>query len=336
MAPLKCCVLGCESTSATHRLFCMPMNDNLRNLWMSFLVPVNPHLLGLSKGQLMTKRVCQKHFDETQFSQGSRIRYSYPCLFTEKEFIHGVPLSSEEYNVLNEHNYCTNQEGDDTAVHQVPATLMGMPGDVHLHEHLYALPSTSQEAAAPKPNEADVSLQEVQHSVSPVIIQSTTVPARLEIEADVSLQEHQHPVSPSTVQSTTVTTVHSVEADVSLQEHHPVSPSTVQSTTLTAKYSIEGLSCSRKPLMDITHQYNVTGTTQFSEQHISADKRVNSPQETMETTAAVVLFFDELFDSVNGSPGQGKGKLRCAVKETSSHKDFWLNAIRTLQSTQLV
>ncbi|XP_063371190.1 uncharacterized protein LOC134659477 [Cydia amplana] len=494
-------------------------------------------------------------------------------------------------------------------------------GDVHLHEHLYALPSTSQETAAPKPNEADVSLQEVQHSVSPVIIQSTTVPAKLEIEADVSLQERQHPVSPSTVQSTTVTAVHSVEgqfgykyltyfsADVSLQERqHPVSPSTVQSTTVTAvhsveadvslqerhpfsastvqtvqsttvsaKHSIEGLSRSRKPLMDITHRYNVAGTSKFSEEHISAEqhvtdklsdpvtgkestnaplahtskrlttkdtssvrefnsktrrfikqtkqiaaeslgqtaaerlqsahehasldilqdfeklnkkakafllmqlrlarknkmarrftfqdklfalalmkqspkgykllenifalptkrtlarvytvqvaghdlfifhdpphllksirnnfldkdivyngkiaswkdilyvydtdmqgghtralprltadhvdpkkikkmkvkmaaqvlsartaamlkftdsvhKRVNSPQETMETTAEVVLFFDELFDSVNGSPGQGKGKLRCAVKETSSHKDFWLNAIRTLQS----
>ncbi|XP_061709896.1 uncharacterized protein LOC133519780 [Cydia pomonella] len=157
MAPLKCCVLDCESTSDTHRLFCMLINDHLRNLWMSFLVPVNPHLLGLTKGQLMTKRVCQKHFDETQFSPGSRIRYSYPCLFTEKEFFHGVPLSSE-------------------------------------------------------------------------------------------------------------------------------------------------------------------------------DKRVNNPQETMETTAAVVLFFDELFDCVNGSPGQGKGKLRCAVKETSNHKDFWQNALRTLQS----
>ncbi|RVE41950.1 hypothetical protein evm_013390 [Chilo suppressalis] len=75
----------------------MPVNDNLRNLWMSSLVPTNPGLLGLNKSQLLKKRVCVKHFDKTQFDQaGVRIRYSYPCLFTQMEILHGVPLTTEE------------------------------------------------------------------------------------------------------------------------------------------------------------------------------------------------------------------------------------------------
>lgn len=95
MGPLKCCVGGCNSTSASHRLFCFPTNDSLLSLWMSFLVPHNSSLIGLSKDTLRKKRVCEKHFDKHQFDgEGKRIRHSYPCLFTDAELAHGEPLST--------------------------------------------------------------------------------------------------------------------------------------------------------------------------------------------------------------------------------------------------
>lgn len=56
----------------------------------------------------------------------------------------------------------------------------------------------------------------------------------------------------------------------------------------------------------------------------------------MATTAAVVLFIDELFDSVNGSPGQGKGKLRCAVKKDSPHMEFWRTSLKTLNNMRYI
>lgn len=97
MGLFKCCVGGCNATSETHRLYMFPKNDSLRNLWMSSLVPTNSLLIGLSKEQLLRKRVCEKHFDKHQFDEeGKRIRYSYPCLFTDDEIAHGVPLSSGE------------------------------------------------------------------------------------------------------------------------------------------------------------------------------------------------------------------------------------------------
>lgn len=52
----------------------------------------------------------------------------------------------------------------------------------------------------------------------------------------------------------------------------------------------------------------------------------------METTAEVVEFFDQLFDSVNCYPGGAtKGKLRKAVKINSPHIQFWTEAIRKLK-----
>ncbi|KAL4720735.1 hypothetical protein ACJJTC_014017, partial [Scirpophaga incertulas] len=58
----------------------------------------------------------------------------------------------------------------------------------------------------------------------------------------------------------------------------------------------------------------------------------SNTDNTMETTAKVVTFFDELFDSVNGSPWGGKrGKLRSAVKNNSPRTDFWLKSIRELK-----
>ncbi|RVE39984.1 hypothetical protein evm_015366, partial [Chilo suppressalis] len=65
-------------------------------------------------------------------------------------------------------------------------------------------------------------------------------------------------------------------------------------------------------------------------------KQLNNCTETMDTTAAVVLFFDELFDSINGSPGGIKGKLRCAVKQNSAHQDFWRNAILELKKMKFI
>ncbi|KAL4709393.1 hypothetical protein ACJJTC_001189 [Scirpophaga incertulas] len=95
MAPIKCCVSGCSATNLTHRLYSFPKDDNLQALWLSFLVPFNSDLLGLSKDQLLNKRVCQKHFDRSQLDgEGKRLKGGYPCLFSAKEMEHGVPLSS--------------------------------------------------------------------------------------------------------------------------------------------------------------------------------------------------------------------------------------------------
>lgn len=97
----KCCVGNCDATSSNYRLFCMPSNVNLRKLWLSLLVPTNPILLGLTENQLLKKRVCERHFDETQFDKtGVRIRYSYPCLFTEMEIAQGIPLAKGKYLLL--------------------------------------------------------------------------------------------------------------------------------------------------------------------------------------------------------------------------------------------
>ncbi|KAL4720623.1 hypothetical protein ACJJTC_015251 [Scirpophaga incertulas] len=144
MASYQCCVGGCDSTSNTHRLFCMPVNENLHNLWMSFLVPTNPILLGLNKNQLLKKRVCAKHFDQTQFdSVGVRIRNSYPCLFTELEIAHSVPLTYDEYSVDKEHNYCRVQEQIDDNSQSELAVLASMQGAISFNDHPYSLPSTS-------------------------------------------------------------------------------------------------------------------------------------------------------------------------------------------------
>ncbi|KAF9407962.1 hypothetical protein HW555_012193, partial [Spodoptera exigua] len=102
----KCCVGNCSSTNRTHRLFLLPKDDNLRELWLSFLIPTNIELTGLSKHQLLTKRVCQNHFDRYQFdSMGNRLRHGYPCLFSDKEISFGIPLSSTVGDHLSDHNY---------------------------------------------------------------------------------------------------------------------------------------------------------------------------------------------------------------------------------------
>ncbi|KAF9419412.1 hypothetical protein HW555_004060, partial [Spodoptera exigua] len=102
----KCCVNNCSSTNGTHRLFCFPKDDKLRELWLSYVIPTNKELSGLSKHQLLSKRVCQNHFDRYQFDgMGNRLRYGYPCLFSEKEISFGIPLSSTVNDHLSDHNY---------------------------------------------------------------------------------------------------------------------------------------------------------------------------------------------------------------------------------------
>ncbi|XP_045781417.1 zinc finger protein 567-like isoform X3 [Maniola jurtina] len=102
----KCCVVGCDANNRTHRLFSLPKNDKLRELWLSKLIPVNIELSGLSKGQLVNKYVCQKHFDRRQFDgMGNRLAHGYPCLFTEKEILYGIPLSSLPEHDVGDHNY---------------------------------------------------------------------------------------------------------------------------------------------------------------------------------------------------------------------------------------
>ncbi|CAG4986111.1 unnamed protein product [Parnassius apollo] len=102
----KCCVVGCNANNKTHRLFNFPKDDKLRELWLSFLVPVNIKLSGLSKEQLLNRYVCQKHFDRQQFDGvGNRLAHGYPCLFTAREMMHGIPLDSSTAHALSDHNY---------------------------------------------------------------------------------------------------------------------------------------------------------------------------------------------------------------------------------------
>ncbi|XP_045504408.1 uncharacterized protein LOC123701039 [Colias croceus] len=119
-------------------------NDYLRNLWMSFLVPTNSSLIGLSKDQLRHKRVCEKHFDRYQFDEeGKRLRHSYPCLFKDDEIAHGVPLSSSEtvQNALSDHNNYHKVESDENEnVADNNMLVIGRAGDDY-HEHPSCIPA---------------------------------------------------------------------------------------------------------------------------------------------------------------------------------------------------
>ncbi|CAK1601872.1 unnamed protein product, partial [Parnassius mnemosyne] len=75
-------------------------------------------------------------------------------------------------------------------------------------------------------------------------------------------------------------------------------------------------------------------TAQFS--HYADGKQVSS---TLKNTAEIISFFDDLFDSVNGTSYNkiSKGKaLRQAVTEKSSHHKFWREAILRLQSIKFI
>ncbi|KAJ8709375.1 hypothetical protein PYW07_009201 [Mythimna separata] len=75
-------------------------------------------------------------------------------------------------------------------------------------------------------------------------------------------------------------------------------------------------------------------TAQFS--HYADGTQVSS---TLKNTAKVVSFFDDLFDSVNGTGFNktSKGKpLRQAVTENSQHHEFWREAIKKLEQLKFV
>ncbi|XP_052746565.1 uncharacterized protein LOC128199712 isoform X2 [Bicyclus anynana] len=144
MGLFKCCVGGCNATSETQKLYSFPKNDNLRSLWLSFLVPTNSLLIGLSKDQLIRKRVCEKHFDKQQFDEeGKRLRYSYPCLLTDVEIAHGEPRPSTGavLNSLNDHNYYKEDSDEHDDVTDA-LLVIGRAGE-NFHEHSYSQPVIS-------------------------------------------------------------------------------------------------------------------------------------------------------------------------------------------------
>ncbi|KAL4702588.1 hypothetical protein ACJJTC_016064 [Scirpophaga incertulas] len=142
MAPIKCCVSGCSATNLTHRLYSFPKDDNLQALWLSFLVPFNSDLLGLSKDQLLNKRVCQKHFDRSQLDgEGKRLKGGYPCLFSAKEMEHGVPLSYSSQ--ANDHNYSIVEIDEQNL--EIPLLL-----NTSVQEHSYSMvPETPTTSSLP-------------------------------------------------------------------------------------------------------------------------------------------------------------------------------------------
>ncbi|XP_045506748.1 uncharacterized protein LOC123702933 isoform X2 [Colias croceus] len=142
---LKCCVGGCDATKENNRLFCFPKIDSLRNLWLNFIVPRNPHLIGLSKEQLRNKRVCEKHFDKHQFDgEGKRIRYSYPCLFRDEEIACGEPLAppGTVYDALSDHNYCKEYSDDENE--DLTNLVVGRAGE-GFNDHLACVKASASE-----------------------------------------------------------------------------------------------------------------------------------------------------------------------------------------------
>ncbi|XP_061707301.1 uncharacterized protein LOC133517862 [Cydia pomonella] len=134
---------------------------------MSFLVPTNPLLLGLSKEQLLRKRVCEKHFDKQQFdAEGKRLRFSYPCLFRDDEIAHGEPLAAlgTVPHALSDHNYFKDQDDEDNTIEQT--LVIGRPGE-DFHEH----PSCSYSQVEPSilQNKDVIAVEENSSSLPKVI-----------------------------------------------------------------------------------------------------------------------------------------------------------------------
>ncbi|PZC71413.1 hypothetical protein B5X24_HaOG213476 [Helicoverpa armigera] len=59
---------------------------------------------------------------------------------------------------------------------------------------------------------------------------------------------------------------------------------------------------------------------------------------TIKNTTETVLFFDRLFDSVNGagSAKEARGKLRTAVTKKSPHHKFWPEAVRKFENLKFI
>ncbi|CAG5033608.1 unnamed protein product [Parnassius apollo] len=107
-------------------------------MWLSFLVPVNSEPLGLSKDQLVNKRVVPKHFDKYQLDdKGNRLKGGYPCLLSTEEVEHEVPLTGDH---LYDHNYCKKE--DIAEIVENPVVAQEHPVD-HIYSRLATNPSAS-------------------------------------------------------------------------------------------------------------------------------------------------------------------------------------------------
>ncbi|KAL0129508.1 hypothetical protein PUN28_001639 [Cardiocondyla obscurior] len=60
------------------------------------------------------------------------------------------------------------------------------------------------------------------------------------------------------------------------------------------------------------------------------------PEKRGQNTAEIILFFDQLFDSVNGHTLKPEKPLRVAISHNSPHFPFWQRALRRLQRMRFV
>lgn len=81
----------------------------------------------------------------------------------------------------------------------------------------------------------------------------------------------------------------------------------------------------------------------FIHHHTKLEGRVNTiygplkmPQKKGRETAEIILFFDRLFDSVNGHTLKPEKSLRVAVSHNSPHFPFWKRAIKRLHRMRFV
>lgn len=75
----------------------------------------------------------------------------------------------------------------------------------------------------------------------------------------------------------------------------------------------------------------------FQDEEMMSESSEILPAEA-EDTADFLLFFDQLFDSLNGSTKRAQnGKaFRCAVSAKSPHEEFWEDAIKMVDSMEFI
>ncbi|KPJ14188.1 hypothetical protein RR48_06938 [Papilio machaon] len=252
----KCCLGNCSSTNRTHRLFYLPKDDNLRQLWLSFLIPTNIELSGLSKEQLLAKRVCQKHFDRYQFDNtGNRLRSGYPCLFTAKEIFYGSPLSSTVGDHISDHNYCLPIAPESDIKE---ATALRVDGDHSYHK--------SVESQVPEPIEI-ASTTKCSHVVSQILVEPApetkeqVKPILVETTGDHSYHKSVESQVPEPIEIAS-TTKCSVVVEPAPETKEQVKPILVETTDTTTR---------QKHALKLTKKchVNVDGTIEVSGQKLS-------------------------------------------------------------------
>lgn len=75
----------------------------------------------------------------------------------------------------------------------------------------------------------------------------------------------------------------------------------------------------------------------FQDEETESESSDILPAEA-EDTADFLQFFDQLFDSLNGSTRRAQnGKaFRCAVSAKSPHEEFWEDAIKVVDSMEFI